>query len=388
MDSRATGSRGGISGWQDGIGIGSGLARPAMGGSVLRRKPPKLSGDQRADKRNSGNTKLSELIPRFMRLSALVATELGREAREDEMSLPEPAWGNDEPRTREEQPQPVSGSSPVPGFSTATPTPNRMYAYTLQPSREWYTLLAGLLTRAVLEGYLTAGWRGPEPAECLLTVGLGVVDSEDKSSDSGTHSENDSEEVEDEFEEFEPDELPNLKDAARMLFPALRTGAPLREDGAEAEYGIEMDARLRKFFDISLSTPDLPTHMEHLAQQYHAEPVERAAVRFCESIAKWRGKPELETYKKRRPSQSNETETPGISMTIDSLVHSSPISPGNVESSSEANARRPPIEKYFVQPSVARENGWNRNKRGRSTDEGPARAGKKVHSYLVMEGCV
>jgi hypothetical protein len=35
-------------------------------------------------------------------------------------------------------------------------------------------LLAGLLTRAVLEGYLTAGWRGIKPAECLLLVGIGI----------------------------------------------------------------------------------------------------------------------------------------------------------------------------------------------------------------------
>lgn len=35
--------------------------------------------------------------------------------------------------------------------------------------------------------------------------------------------------------------------------------------------------------------------MEDLAWHYPAEPVERAAVRFCEAVAKWRGKPELET---------------------------------------------------------------------------------------------
>ncbi len=50
-----------------------------------------------------------------------------------------------------------------------------------------------------------------------------------------------------------------------------------------------------QFYDIPASTPDLSTHMEDLAWQYPAEPVERAAVRFCEAIAKWRGKPELET---------------------------------------------------------------------------------------------
>lgn len=37
--------------------------------------------------------------------------------------------------------------------------------------------------------------------------------------------------------------------------------------------------------------------MEDLAWQYPAEPVERAAVRFCEAIARWRGKPELETVR-------------------------------------------------------------------------------------------
>jgi len=35
--------------------------------------------------------------------------------------------------------------------------------------------------------------------------------------------------------------------------------------------------------------------MEDIAWQYPAEPVERAAVRFCEAVARWRGKPELET---------------------------------------------------------------------------------------------
>jgi hypothetical protein len=37
--------------------------------------------------------------------------------------------------------------------------------------------------------------------------------------------------------------------------------------------------------------------MEHLAWRYPAEPVERAALRFCEALARWRGKPELETVR-------------------------------------------------------------------------------------------
>ena len=37
--------------------------------------------------------------------------------------------------------------------------------------------------------------------------------------------------------------------------------------------------------------------MEDLAWQFPAEAVERAACRFCEAIARWRGKPELETVR-------------------------------------------------------------------------------------------
>ena len=37
--------------------------------------------------------------------------------------------------------------------------------------------------------------------------------------------------------------------------------------------------------------------MEDLAWRYPAEPVERAALRFCEALARWRGKPELETVR-------------------------------------------------------------------------------------------
>lgn len=58
----------------------------------------------------------------------------------------------------------------------------------------------------------------------------------------------------------------------------------------------------RQFLDVPAGTPDLSKHMEDLARRYPAEPVERAALRFCEALARWRGKPELETYKKRPPT--------------------------------------------------------------------------------------
>ncbi|KAF7336932.1 hypothetical protein MVEN_02129600 [Mycena venus] len=336
---------GGITGWQDGSGIGSGLARPARGGTVLRRKTKGCSGDGTSasvggNGNGTGHTKLPELITRFVRLSAMVAAEMGREARGEEEE-PAPTSPADDPDAEADKDgeedlddsegmgtSPMSterwggeGAAPPPDMvlpppavdagaqsgaqSNPSPYENRtpMYESALRPSREWYLLLAGLLTRAVLEGYLTAGWRGPDAVDTLLKVGLGLGVTTPASSPQQEANESEkSEKEKDEFAQFDPDELPSLLDAARMLFPAaLRDGNAARKGLAEEEFEMEMETRLRRFYDIPQSTPDLSTHMEDLAWQYPAEPVERAAVRFCEAIEKWRGKPELETYKKKAP---------------------------------------------------------------------------------------
>ncbi|KAF9447400.1 hypothetical protein P691DRAFT_760802 [Macrolepiota fuliginosa MF-IS2] len=332
------GMGGGISGWQDGSGIGSGLLRPAIKGSALRRCVYDGNGDKGT---GAGNTKLSKLIPRFLRLSALVAEELGQEARDEWESA-----GN----TTSVPSSPVISRAVSKGKEREEDKKEerRMRDNALSPTREWYMLLAGLLTRAVLEGYLTAGWRGAEPAECLLLVGMGIggqgrgvlgveasvdgIGAGRKDEDDGSDDDNDGDGSlgdEEAFAEFDPDGLPSLPDAIRVLFPSLNVewdgslasaaGRYSRKGQAEAEYEAEMYERLRRFYDIPDSTPDLSTHMEDLAWSYPAEPVERAAIRFCEAVAKWRGKPELETYKKKTPS------SPGMS--IDSLVHSNPASP-------------------------------------------------------------
>ena len=224
---------GGITGWQDGSGIGSGLLLPGMRGSALRRKTRELDSTSGA-----GNTKLSKLIPRFIRLSALVAAELGREARGEE----EEVGDNGRERLRES-----SGSAnwntgaPQPPPSPMTPRiqlQTRMFENALRPSLEWYMLLAGLLTRAVLEGYLTAGWNGLQAIQCLLLVGLGL------NSNPGIQEEGDDEEAE--FADMDPDELPNLVDAVKVLFPALRDGALSPKGREEEEYEAEMLDRLSK----------------------------------------------------------------------------------------------------------------------------------------------
>jgi hypothetical protein len=324
---------GGISGFAEGAGVGGGLARPAFGGTLLRRSVPPVdearmaSGDAEAGA-GGGNARLAELIPRFLRLSALVALELGREVGAEEN-----------------------------GHSSGR--------IALAPTAQWYLLLAGLLTRALLEGYLTAGWTGLAPVQILLGVGLCST----ATSDTTTMSLPPPAAVaaaDDEYVEFEPDGMPDLTDAVDVLFPSRSTntdagggvgyensagggegsgsGSGAARGGGESEYAREMGQRLARvctspstarrvyprlfrppfalyayalpsfvpsfligllvvprngsqFLDVPASTPDLAMHMEDLAWQYPAEPVERAALRFCEALARWRGKPELETVR-------------------------------------------------------------------------------------------
>ncbi|KAJ6512794.1 hypothetical protein C8R45DRAFT_1206779 [Mycena sanguinolenta] len=373
---------GGITGWQDGSGIGSGLSGPARAGTVLRRRTRGVVA----------HTKLPELVARFLRLSAMVAAEMGREARGEEEEPASPAEDKDvddmdesetspmsaerdgawdaagEPEAPEMELPPPAVSPTASGANTnVSPYENQtpMYESALRPSREWYLLLAGLLTRAVLEGYLTAGWRGPDAVDTLLKVGLGFGVTEE----APNHGANDEGDEKDEFAEFDPDELPSLLDAARMLFPAaLRDGNMTRKGPAEEEFEMEMETRLRRFYDIPQSTPDLSTHMEDLAWQYPAEPVERAAVRFCEAIEKWRGKPELETYKKKPPASST-TPSTAAAGTPSSITLDAPVGVGVAGVAGLPRSRRKPsIDVYFPQPFPVRRirGGWASRKRMRS----------------------
>ena len=253
---RGGGGGGGITGWQDGSGIGSGLLLPGVRGSALRRKTRgELDDDSTTTTGGgggAGNTKLSKLIPRFIRLSALVAAELGREARGEEEEVGDN--GRDNNKLRESTTTTTTGGGgPSANWNMGAPPPspmtpriqlqNRMFENALRPSLEWYMLLAGLLTRAVLEGYLTAGWSGIQAIQCLLLVGLGL-NSSSSSSNAAGNLEVEEEEEDAEFADMDPDELPNLVDAVKVLFPALRDGAPKGRE--EEEYEAEMLERLSK----------------------------------------------------------------------------------------------------------------------------------------------
>ena len=276
---------GGITGWQDGSGIGAGLLRPGVRGSALRRKV--LESDP---KTGSGNTKLSKLIPRFIRLSALVAAELGRESRGEEDESEDGGNGG-RPRSGSSVAS-ASGSTSAPGAtagggsgqnepgtwntpgasgSSPFPVPSSplmrrtslqsqaqdratMYEFALRPSLEWYMLLAGLLTRAVLEGYLAGGWKGTPAVQCLLLVGLGINENAGRKDEEEESDLDDPADDPEEFAAFDPDELPNLVEAVKILFPSLRDSSAGQKGRAEEEYEIEMLERLQKVRFSSLTS--------------------------------------------------------------------------------------------------------------------------------------
>ena len=227
---------GGITGFAEGVGIGSGLVRSGLGGGTLLRReiisppPPPPLGDDETNitdhlwihTQGARDTILTGLIPRFVRLSALVVLELGRESGAE-------ATG------------PGSGNSPTNNNDAQKALPGPAVVPTVQ----WYLLLAGLLTRAVFEGYLTAEWKGLEPVQVLMGFGLGGVaisrDADDD--DDGAPRRSRPVATDEKYVEFEPDGMPNLSDAVDVLFPSRRanagTGGGIGDGGCNGHGGEE-----------------------------------------------------------------------------------------------------------------------------------------------------
>lgn len=270
-----------VTGWRDGSGIGSGLSSgPKKDDTLLRRK-------------YHGTTNLVDLIQRFLKLSALVAMELGLEA-EERGSVGAPQWNAND--TQNPTPPPLKGKgravstssfdprspTPSPAQQQSNPSPGgpesgsdngeklQMQYYALRPSSEWYGLCAGLLTRAVLEGYVCGGWKGLGALETLMKVGLGLRpdvlnvptgDSPSPSEDSNGgglaqqrhhhhHHHHDNQ-----YEEFDPDDFPTITESAKVLFPSLSQWAtslnPMGladavKEGPEQEYEYDMEERLSR----------------------------------------------------------------------------------------------------------------------------------------------
>ena len=264
-----------VSSWNTGPGIGAGLGKPGLDGTVLRRRSISHHSTSHPKARDAGpcasGGKLADLIPRFIRLSALVAVELGREAKEKEyaaakgfdagkkaqMAFEDSASERD--TDDDDDVEEVLGGKGISGDTSPTRGPLApvlkssyiaspfLLSMSFRPTREWYAILAGLLTRGVLEGYLSRGWKGPLGMECLLGVGLGLNQQ--------NHRGTEGEKIvsDEEFEHLDPDDCPSVMDAAKILFPVLckpptLTSTGLRRerspDGPEAEYEAEMVERI------------------------------------------------------------------------------------------------------------------------------------------------
>ncbi|KAF8517690.1 hypothetical protein BU17DRAFT_49530 [Hysterangium stoloniferum] len=240
------------------------------------------------------NAVLIDLLPRFLRLSALVAMELGREARGEE---PEANEGKEDAQTDPHLSTPSNSGA-------AKASPHAL------PTRAWFALLCGLITRGVLEGYVARGWKGSEYVEVLMGIGLGIKGVGTRPDGAGFGNGNapppEIPTIEDSKNEFEPDEMLGLIDSCKVLFNDLLQGATSTKDAKdetirepEREYVREMEERMSEFLNVPHNCPDLATHLTQLSEKYPAKPVERAALRFCEAVAKWRGKPELEMVRIR-----------------------------------------------------------------------------------------
>jgi hypothetical protein len=208
---------GGVTGFAEGVGVGSGLVRSG-GGTLLRREiisppAPLPQGDDETfttdqfwtRTQGARDTILTGLIPRFVRLSALVALELGREIGAEATG---PGSGTNSGNNND-------GQVAAPAVTALVPTV------------QWYLLLAGLLTHAVFEGYLTAEWRGLEPLQVLLGFGLGgaAISRDVDDDDDGAVRRSRAVVADEKYVEFEPDGMPNLSDAVDVLFPSRRANA-------------------------------------------------------------------------------------------------------------------------------------------------------------------
>ncbi len=136
--------------------------------------------------------------------------------------------------------------TPPPAPPSTGKAQTRMYEYALRPSAEWYMLLAGLLTRAVLEGYLSGGWTGLQAVQCLMLVGFGINEKAQVDRDRESVYEGEVEDEEDGFASLDPDELPSLVEAIKILFPNLRDHSSGKKGRAEEEYEMEMLERLKR----------------------------------------------------------------------------------------------------------------------------------------------
>lgn len=222
----------------------------------------------------------------------------------------------------------------------------------IRPTREWYALLAGLITRALLEGYLLRGWTGTQTAEVLLGLGLHDEGSK-KNKKSGSKSSffvwKGAEQQQQQQDTEKPTEIdaqnhvwaedmPSTEEAASILFG---------NGTAFQEYVIEMEKRLVEFTTVSPQYPDLSSHLDNLVNTYPLEPVQTAAFRFFEAVSQWKEAPELGNYKTRAT-----TTSPSLSSRNHRSSNDYTSSP-SIQSHSPVLHQTPTKQRVRLSPSIS-----------------------------------
>ncbi|KAG8896434.1 hypothetical protein FRC00_005976 [Tulasnella sp. 408] len=153
---------------------------------------------------------------------------------------------------------------------------------------------------------------------------------------------------------------------------AVELGREERHEDEKAEEVAKLALAKRK--EGRARATELSNHLDDLARKYPSQPVDRSLLKFCEAVAKWRGKPELETYKDRpfdAPASPAAAGSSGLStsatsnLSIHQLIHPQP-------------PPTPLIERYFVVPSKAEREatslgGWGAASSSKSTAVGDRR---------------
>ncbi|KAL7417023.1 hypothetical protein BDY24DRAFT_368212 [Mrakia frigida] len=260
---------------------------------------------------------------------------------------------------------------------TPIPTPSRRGAssrlttrqHLARPSRAWYALLSALLTQVCIEGFGEFGWKGGEAVELVLGVGRGGVRRKGGRGGAGAGA---------------GGVVGGLEDAGWELFGGRGDGGKRR-----TEFEKEMEERCEEFLTVDSHTRTLRDHFASLAAKYPLEPVERAALRFIESIASFVGVPDLaQPLPMPPPSYTLNQVSSSSSIPISSLLNPHPLSnsttsahhhipfptyqqqPPTPPSNPRAILRRKGVERFFVPPRMGHKKVAKKVERGTKRGRG------------------
>lgn len=228
--------------------IGAGLSSASASWFLDRRR--RLS-------KQTGSV-LADLISDFMRLSAYIISEL------QEYVISETADSESSSNTSTSTSTTSNSRSPSPFEDEHTandhspPDLDSNHAseegMSHKPTRAWYSLLCGLITRAVLEGYVSRGWKGSGYVQVLMGLGLSTEDhvssnhnpNEGKAGRAPDDPESQRKAV-DEDDEYLPEGTPSLIEACHILFDGFgkhTKTSPKEIRSPEREYISTMESRL------------------------------------------------------------------------------------------------------------------------------------------------